>query len=314
MTQLSLSAARVIDPILTTIAQGYENAEFVGSSLFPAVPVGQRGGKILQFGKESFMVYDTARAPGGAVKRLTLGYAGLPFALTDHALAAVVPVEEQEEAIAVPGVNMASASVATVQDVMRLRLEYEQSTLATTAANYGAANKVTLAGTSQWSDITTGVSDPIANIETAKDAIRSQIGKRPNTVIMGAAVFKMLRQHPKIIDRIKYTGRDVPTTDLLAALFGVSRVLVGDAVVSDDLGVFTDVWGKFVVVAYTEMGSRADRGRPTFGYTYQLTGYPFVESPRYDGDTRSWLYDVADAVKPVIVAASAGYLISGAVA
>ena len=313
MTQLSTSGARVIDPILSTVAQGYQNSELVGSAVFPIVSVGQRAGKIIQFGKESFMAYDTARAPGSAVKRITTGYSALSYGITDHALSAVVPIELQEEAQAVPGISLASAAVRTVQDILRLRLEVEQATLATTAGNYGA-NTLGLTTTAKWSDLTTGVSDPIANIETAKEAIRASTGKRPNTVIMGPAVFKALRQHPKIIDRIKYTGRDVPTTELLAMLFGVSKVLVGDAIKSTDAGAFADVWGNNVVVCYTEQSGIADLGRPTFGYTYQLAGYPFVEQPYYDNTTRSWLYDVADAVRPVIVSPLAGYLITAAVA
>jgi hypothetical protein len=131
---------------------------------------------------------------------------------------------------------------------------------------------------------------------------------------MGAVVASKLRQHPKIIDRIKYTGRDVPTPELLALLFGVRQVLVGDAVQATDAGAFSDVWGKFVVVAYTEMGSLADLGRPSYGYTYRLGGYPIVEQPYQDRNAKSWIYPVTDEVAPVIAGAEAGYLISAAVA
>ena len=43
---MNAAGARVVDPILTTAAQGYQNNEFVGSALFPYVPVQQRGGKV----------------------------------------------------------------------------------------------------------------------------------------------------------------------------------------------------------------------------------------------------------------------------
>ena len=36
---MNAAGARVIDPILTTVAQGYQNAEFIGMNLFPYVPV-----------------------------------------------------------------------------------------------------------------------------------------------------------------------------------------------------------------------------------------------------------------------------------
>lgn len=314
MSQMSTAAARVIDPILSTVAQGYQNNNLVGGALFPTVTVPQRAGKVISFNKDSFFAYDTARAPGTVIKRLQVGYGSSSYGILDHGLAAVVPRELQEEAQAVPGINLASASINTVMDALRLRLEVEQAALATTAGNYNSTNKTTLSGTSQWSDQTSGVSDPIKDIETGKEAIRAATGKRPNTIVMGAAVARFIRQHPKILDRTKYTGRDVPTVDLLASLFDVQRVLIGDAISSTDAGVFSDVWGKTVVIAYTELGSLTDAGRPTFGYTYQLGGYPFVEPPRYDADIRSWIYDVADAVKPVIAAQDAGYLISAAVA
>ncbi len=313
MPQMTTAAARVIDPILTEVAQGYKNADMVGMALFPYVPVGQRGGKIVTFGKEAFRLYNTGRTPGSNTKRVQFGYAGSPYALEQHALEGVVPFEHMDEAAAVPGIDLASGAVGQTQDIIALRLEAAQAAIATNAANYAASNKITLAGVDQWSDFT-GTSDPNDDIEVAKEAVRAQIAKRPNTVVMGAAVFSKLKQHPKIVDRIKYTGRDVATTELLASLFGVQRVLVGDAVYESDAGVMTDVWGKFVVVAYTEMGGIADRGRPTYGYTYRLGGFPLVEQAYQDRNAKSWVYPVTDEVSPVIAGAAGGYLISAAVA
>lgn len=314
MAQLSISQARVIDPILSAVAQGYQNNEAIGMSLFPTVPVGQRGGKVITFGKEDWALYNTVRTPGSPTKRVTFGYAGAPYALESHGLEALVANELLEDAAAVPGINLAQMEISKVQNIIALRLEYLQAQLATTAANYAAANKTTLSGTSQWSDFATGVSDPVKDVEAGREAVRKQIGKRPDTLVMGAAVMAMLKQHPKIIDRIKYTGRDVPTTDLLASLFGVKKVLVGDMVYTDAAGVVTDVWGKFAVLAYTAVGSLAQSGLPTYGYTYRLTGYPMVRQPYADENTNSWIYPFADEVMPVIAGASAGYLISGAVA
>ena len=70
MPQMTPRQARVIDQILTTVARGYKNSAFVGMTLFPYVPVGQRGGRILKFGKEAFRLYETRRAPGGLVGRV----------------------------------------------------------------------------------------------------------------------------------------------------------------------------------------------------------------------------------------------------
>lgn len=313
MPQMTPSAARVIDPVLTNVARGYTNGQMVGMALFPYVPVQQRGGKIIAFGREDFRLYATARAPGANTRRVQFGHAAGSYALEQHALEGVVPMELQDEAAQVPGVDLAGGAVQKVQDIITLRLEYAQAALATTAASYSVGNKVTLAGSSQWSD-TSGTSDPAKDIETAKEAVRAKIGRRPNVVVMGAAVFAALRQHPKVIDRTKYTGRDSATPELLASLFGVSKVLVGDAVYENDAGALVDVWGKFCVVAYTELGGIADRGRPTYGYTYRLGGYPVVEQAYHDRNAKSWVYPVTDEVQPVIAGVDGGYLISAAVA
>lgn len=314
MPQMTPASARVIDPVLSTIAQGYSNSEMVAGALFPQVAVPARGGNIITFGKEDFMLYGTARAPGSATKRVQFGYTGGTYALTDYSLEGTVAIETLEDARAVPGIDHAAMAVRKVSNIMALRLEKQAADIACTAGSYASGNKTTLTSTAQWSDYT-GTSQPLQNIETAKEAIRAATGKRPNTIVMGAKVMAALRQHPVIKDCIKYTGRDVATPELLASLFGVARVLVGDAIYSNDAGsAFTDVWGKFVVVAYTELGSLADMGAPSFGYTYNLNGYPLAEEPYYDRNSKSWVYPVTRAEAPVLASASAGYLITTAVA
>jgi hypothetical protein len=313
MPQMSPAQARVVDPILSSVAQGYQNNEFIGRKLFPVVPVSQRGGKIISFGKEDFMLYNTGRAPGQNTKRVQFGYSSGNYTLESHSLEGVLPRENMEEADAVPGIDLASVTVSKTQDIIALRLEKQQADLATNPANYGASNKVALSGTGQWSDFS-GTSDPVKDIEAGKEAVRKATGKRPNVVAMGATVFASLKQHPKVVDRMKYTGRDIATPELLAALFDVKEVVIGDAVFADDSGTFNDVWGKNVVLAYVDTAPASDRGRPTYGYTYQLDGYAIVEEAYYDRSAKSWVYPVTDEVAPVIAGALAGYLISAAVA
>lgn len=313
MPQMTPAGARILDPVLTTIAQGYQNSEMIASALFPTVPVPLRGGNIITFGKEDFMLYASQRAPGEATRRVQFGYAGSSYALLDYSLEGQVPIEVLQEGANGVGIDHAAMAVRKVSAIMALRLEYQAATIARTAGSYGAGNKVTLSGTGQWSDFT-GTSQPIQNIETAKEAVRAATGKRPNTVVMGAAVMAKLRQHPIVVDRMKYTGRDVATADILAALFGVDRVLVGDAIYATDAGVFADVWGKDVVVAYTETASVGDMGAPSYGYTYNLSGYPMAEEGYFDRNSKSWLFPVTRAEAPVLASASAGYLITNAVA
>lgn len=314
MASMNPAQARVIDPVLTTVAQGYQNSEMIASALFPTVPVNLRAGNIIAFGKESFMLYQSQRAPGENTKRVRFGHAGAPYALVDYSLEGMVPVEIEQEAMNGPGIDLGARAINEVQAIMALRHEKAAADIARNAASYAASNKNTLSGTDQWSDYG-ATSDPIDDIESAKSAVRAATGKRPNTIVMGALVMDKLKHHPKIVDRMKYTGRDVATAELLASLFGVQRVVVGDAIYSNDAGTaFTDVWGKDVIVAYTNMSSAQSGGLPSYGYTYQLSGYPQVEEPYFDRNAKSWLYPVTRSEAPVLAAASAGFLFTNAVA
>lgn len=320
MTQMTPGAARVVNPVLSTVARGYRNESYIGLLLFPYVPVGQRGGKIITFDKSAWRQYNLARAPGSNVKRINVGFAGSDYALTQQALEGQLPVEIMEEAQSAPGIDLSSTTIMTTQDIIDLRLEIAQADLATNLSNYGAGNKITLSGTDQWSDYVN--SDPIGDVAVARNAIRKVTGKRPNTMAMGADVWEILQYHPKLVDAAILAGslslaggtQAGLGLEQVAKIFKVKQILVGDAIKLDAADVPVDVWGKDVVLAYTETASLASRGTPSYGYTYRLNGYPLVEQGYYEHNTRSWIYPVIDEVAAVIAGAEAGYLIKAAVA
>lgn len=311
MPQMTPAGARVVDPVLTNVARGYENTSFVGQMLFPRVEVAQRGGTVIGFGKDSFRLYNTGRAPGSDVARVQHGHGSSTFALEQHAIEEKVPWELQGDAMEVPGIDLGAQAVRRAQTIIGRRLEKAQADLARNASAYAASNRATLSGASQWSD---PASSPITAINGFKTVIRQQIGQYPNTLLLGAVVFEALQVHPAIVDRLKYTGRDVATADLMAALFGVSRVVVGDGVFLDNGGVMQDIWGKDAVLAFSAVGALADANTPSYGYSYQLRGAPLAMEPYYDNRQLSWIYPVVDEVAPVIAGADAGFLVTNAVA
>jgi hypothetical protein len=82
----------------------------------------------------------------------------------------------------------------------------------------------------QWSDPN---SDPIVQFSDLQTNFVEQSGRKANTLVLGARAITQLKNHPDIIDRIKYTQRGVVTTDLLASLFDVEKILVSYATVTD---------------------------------------------------------------------------------
>jgi len=316
MPQLTPSQARAVNPVLSSIAQGIQQNDLVGNYLFPAVDVPLRGGQILTFGREAFMQYSNLnRAPGTSTPRVQFGYSGSTYALVDYSIEGKVPVEIEQEAMSSSfSLDHAAVALNGASRILQLRLEIAQATLATTLSNHASSNRTTLSGTAQWSDFGT-TSNPLSDIETGKEAIRAGTGRRPNVGVMGPAVWAKLKYHPIVKDYTKYTGREVATLDILSALTGIPNWYIGDAVSSNDAGTtLSDVWGKDVVLAYSELGSVANYGAPTFGYTYNLAGYPLAEEPYQDRNHKSQFFPVTRAEAPVIAGQLAGYLIKSCVA
>lgn len=313
MSQQTLNQTRVVDPILSTHARGYKRPGNVGKKLFPVVFVDSYGGQVLEFGKESFRAYNTARAPGSTTKRIDIGYAGKPYSITPNALEVQVPRERLQDASQVPGVDLASQAIDTGMGAMALSQEVQAAALARDAAQYPAGNKVALVAT-RW---TQAGSNPSADIATAKTAIRGQIGIGPNLVVLSPSAFAACQNNANILDRFKFTTGDAITPAMLAALWQVKEVAVGEAVAATGQNdAFGDVWGNDVVVAYVAQnlggGNGANQAEPSFGYTYAIRGMPSVEAPYYDNTTKSWVYGVSDDEAPVVAGITAGYLIQGA--
>lgn len=301
---------QVIDPILSNIALGYRHPEHVGNFLFPIVPVRATGGQIIQFDKSSFRLYNTARAPGTKAKRAQFGHLGKKYALENHALDAVVPREHLRDANEVPGIDLSSRAVNLVMRSSSLVVENQQAAIATDATNYDVNHKVTLSGTDQWNDYAN--SDPVADVNNAKEAIRLSIGVDPNVIEISAAVFKVLKEHPKVLEKIKYTQTGILTAQLLAALFDVAQVVVGKAIAFDDNDAPIDIWGKHVVLAYVP-GVTTGMEEPSYGYTYTMGGHPLVEKPFWDSDARSWIYGMTHERSAELTGVTAGFLIQNAI-
>lgn len=304
---MNTSQARVIDPILSTHAQGYRNLEFIGHRLFPIVEIPVRGMQVLRFDKTSFRKMNTRRAPGARTERVQFGYASGPVALHQDALEGIVPWEHQEEATRVPGINLAKNGVEDVLNVIALGREMDIAKLVLDPNKYSANNRMSLTGADKWSDPS---SDPAKDVKEAREQIRRRTGRYPNQFTMSPPVYNVLSAHPKIKEQFKYTSSDSVTAEMLAKYFEVDEVIVGKAVYledsdSDDADA-KDVWGEDAVLSFTS--KRGDYRTPSFGYTYRLKGHPMVEKPYSERNIKSWVYPVTEDWSPEMTGPDAGFL------
>lgn len=141
--------------------------------------------------------------------------------------------------------------------------------------NEFAGAAATAIGSQEFEYWDKSTSDPIANVAYMATYIQSKTGYRPNTMVVAQAVYDALVNHPDVLDRIKYTQRGIATAELLAALFGVDRVLVASAVKNSAAEGATEstdfIMGNHVLLAYRP--KRAGLKTPSAGYTFTWTGY-----------------------------------------
>lgn len=307
---LSNAGVRVIDPVLTNVAQGYANQDFVGNKLFPRVPVATRGGQIIEFSREAYRLYALKRQAGGRTARIQFGYLGKPFALYQDAVEAPIPREHMQDAAITPGLDLGVRAVNVGMRAVAMSLEFDQATLATTFANYAAGNRVTLAGATKWS---TATGAPLTDVDTAREAIRQQCGIYPNVMVLSPLAFNACKNNPAVVGRFQYNGLTAPdgtgiTAAMLAGLFNVKEVVVAGGISFSEANVGSDLWGNNAVLACVGLGGIGAE-LPSYGYTYALEGNPLVEAPYWEEATKSWIYGVTYERLPVLSGISSGYLI-----
>lgn len=305
-----LKQVRIVDPVLTSIARGYSNATLIGETLFPLASADKEGVIVPRFGKEAFLLWETERAIRAESNVMNPeNVDSMDVVLREHDLA--YPVDYREKAEFMFDAEARAAKL--VKDAIDLRREYACAVLAQNANSYLTGAKVALTGSGKWVN---GGGDPIADVETAKEVVRSRIGKRPNTMVMGASAYETLKFHPKLQEALGANERKLVTVEHLKALFGVSDIQIGEAlggVGEKDKITAGDIWGANVILAYVAKpgaGQASHYDEPSFGYTLRLKGMP--ETDKYSGSGGKVQYvRHTDNYKPVIVGPDAGYLISG---
>ncbi len=103
----------------------------------------------------------------------------------------------------------------------------------------------------RWSDAN---SDPERDVDEGRRIVRLSGGLWPNRLLVGVDVWFALKRHPKIVDRIKHTSREAITTEMVAALFGLERIVVaGAAKATNAVGqaeAYAFVHGAMALLAY----------------------------------------------------------------
>jgi len=169
-------------------------------------------------------------------------------------------------------------------------------------------------------------STPIEDVWASKETILMSTGFEPNTLTLGYSVFRVLINHPDIVERVKYgqtPGRPAMISEAeLAALFKVDNVYVMRAIENTakegQTNTHAFIGGKHALLSYTP--GAPSLMTPAAGYTFSWTGYTGAASmgqriSKFRMDhLKADRVEIEQAFDLKLVSADLGLFFSGAVA
>ena len=294
------------DAILSNISVQYRNAAYVGLQLMPVVPVKKESDiyYIYDSKADRFRIPETLRAPKTESKTVNWKVTTGTYTCKEYALNDLIDDRERNNADA--PLNLEVDTVEFLTDIIELAQEQRIATLLTGASmTHSAIISV------KWEDYAN--SDPIGDIETGKQDIHSRIFRNPNTLLLGVEVYNVLKHHPDILDRIKYVQKGVVTAELMANIFEVDKVIIGEAGYNTkkegQTAVYGYLWGKYAILAYVE--PRPGIKKYSLGYTFKV-GNNVTRRARMETKHSDW-FEPSMICDEKLVSVDCGYLMKACI-
>lgn len=321
-----------VDPILSDFSVGFQDQTLYGQNLFPITPVRTQSGRYRVFDRSNWIIFPSRREPGTVANEVRGGkWSEDTFTTQEHSLQAPIFDEERQEYTSLGGLANAvfggaltldpeMDATALVTRSILLEHELKVANAIRNTANYPSDHVVTLAGSQQWSDYTSGVasvSDPVAAIQAGMTKIWTKTRRYPNTLVIPAMGVPWIQQHPRIVDRFKTFSLLQPDAFKLLTGFEGTIYTVDslyNSAQSIDLPEnITDFWGKDVWLGIVDPspGQKTQTFGKTFSQIYPDGTVRPTDRWREEG-RKSDLVRTSQKYDIKIVANIAGYVIKTA--
>jgi hypothetical protein len=306
-----------VDQVLTNISVAYiQNQDhYIASQVFPIVPVDKQSDKYYTYTKNDWF-RDEAEKRADATESAGSGYNLGTDNYNCDVFAFHKDIGNQTRNNADAPLDLDRDATQFVTQRLLLRQERQWASDYFTTSVWATDSTPS----NLWSDYAN--SDPINDVETGKRTVLSTTGFMANTLVLGYDVFIKLKNHPDLVDRIKYTSAQTLTPQMLAMLFEVERVLVAKAIYATNLegetAAYSFVHGKHALLCY--VNPQPSLLAPSAGYIFAWRGVseglgqtigvsrfdmPHLKAQRVEGEI---------AFDDKVVASDLGYFFNGAVA
>ncbi len=278
MIESRLDSLRMVDPVLTNLALGYQPSNYIGHRLFPTVKVKSQKGRVPFFGKDSFVIRDSERAIRSNSNRIpTMDFETIEFSLQERDLEVAMDYLEEEETYDL--LKYEQKLTIDLLNILTLEREKAIADYVQNPDNFSSDMKIVM---EPGITFTNGYGDFSINniIETATDKIRANISRKPNIVIMGPTTFNQICANSNITSIIQNSGTIKLNLKLLQDLFEIENIFIGLGVSSTDGRNFDDIWGNSLIFAYVDQSDDNSRSQynPSYGYIFEKEGMPEIDT------------------------------------
>lgn len=265
---------------LTNVSIAYmqSSSAYISDKIFPKVPVQKQSDLYWRYSKSDWRRTDVARrAPSTESKGV--GWTMDTDSYFAHVYAVHKDVDDQLRSNADSNFNLDRDATEFITNQMLLKRDIDWNTQFFSQSvwntEYAGGDDFT-----KWSD---AGSNPVQDVANWVLQFRRETGFAPNKMVLGAEVMLYLKQHPDIIDRIKYTQKGIVTEDLIATLFNIEQIYtsyatvattpqIPDAKAQDAAASYDFIANsKSILLAYAPAGPSLMT--PSAGYTFTWNGY-----------------------------------------
>jgi hypothetical protein len=222
-----------VDVLLTNFSVAYSQAatNFIAGQVFGTIPVQHASDLYLKYPKGAFFRDDvTARPYGGESNVIGFELDKDTYYCEEQALSTFLDDRERANATPPYDPERGKTMLLTQQHLIHRDADWSRSFFKTGVWGTDMTGVTASPSASQFLQFDDPSSTPIELIDQQKEIIAEATGVMPNKLVLGAKAYRVLKNHPSILDRIKYTQRAQVTEELLAAVFEVERVLVPRAI------------------------------------------------------------------------------------
>lgn len=287
-----------VDKLLSNVSVKYKNEAYIADMVFPAVPV-KKTSDLYRIYTRNFRIPETARANKAEARESDFDVTNSSYVLEKHALKGYVSDDDRDN------FDVADLRADMTEDLTDKILRRKEKLVADLFTTTNWSLNVSLSAAQQFNGTTTA--DPIAIFDTASTTVIQNSGFMPNFGILPRTGFVNAKNNAQVLDRIKYTSREV-TQAMLASLFGLQELLVPNSSYDTSaLGVASSIsaiWDDNAFVGYKP--SRPSPMAPSSGYHFVKK---MNEVKRWRVEEReSEAIEVNLHFVPKIVASLSGYL------